>query len=248
MNTPISRPRSARLAIFAAVAVSAVVLTSCSQATDPEASTGPSASSSSSSSAEASASADPSAEPSESSTPETPDPALEIPDPLTFAAGAELDLELIPQWSDPYLFDEDFSVATADSGNGAWSYLHEQTQCTITFWQGRLQLGEGDDSTLSDMLLANLLGADIGQVTQQSEDLPEAFITHVGGVVEARVLRATDPSSGATGIYSARSFGAQQTGVSALLNCPEGQDSAAMWTRLSSEYNGLTLLMMPLLG
>ena len=246
MHTPISRPRRARIATFAALAVSAVLLTSCSQAAIPESAPTPSASVSSS--ADASASTAPSAEPSESATPEEPDPALEIPNPLTFAAGAELDPELIPQWNDPYLVNPDFSVSAADDGNGGWSYLHGETQCVISFWQGRLELGEADDSALSDLLLANRLGADAAQISQQAADLPDAYQTHVGGTVDARMVMGKDPSSGATGIYTARSFGAQQTGVAALLGCPAGQDSQAMWARLVTEYNGLTLMMMPLLG
>lgn len=223
-----------------------LLLTSCVSAAVPEETTGPTADASAS--AEAGSTPDAGGEESAEPTPEAPEPEWDVPDPLTFEAGVDLDPELIPQWSDPYLADEDFESSIADDGNGGWGYRHIETQCEVIFWQGRIELGDGDDSELSDLLLAHTLGADVSQVTPQAEDLPGAFQTITEGTVDARVLRANDPNSGANGIFAARSFGAVQSGVTVRLECPEGQDATVMWERLTTEYRGLTLMIMPLLG
>lgn len=154
---------------------------------------------------------------------------------LTFAAGADLDPALIAQWSDTFGADSDYTASRPDDGKGNWGYTSTTTQCIVSFWQGGLAglSATGDDSTLSDALLAVRLGVTVEELAPHTSDT--AVAASPEGIVEMRAVTGADSTSGVNYVVAARAFGTLKAGVIADVTCPAGQDAKAQFTAMAAK-------------
>src|SRR5690606_9171155 len=96
----------------------------------------------------------------------------ELPDTLTFEAGALLPGSTYVEWSDGLMMDDGWDLTSPDTGNGTWGYTLVDGTCTAAFWQGTLDglTPSGDDSTDSDAVIAFFLNAEVSDVTTAAKD------------------------------------------------------------------------------
>lgn len=163
---------------------------------------------------------------------------------LSFAAGAELDAALRPQWSDPFVADKAFTVSSPDDGKGSWSYVDTRTQCIVGFWQGTLTglAPATDDSALSDELLALRFKASAADVAKYADERI-SFSSLDRGAVAARSVAGADSASGQTYIVAARAFAVPGAGLVASLDCPAKVDVYQQWKALAADPGAFTAVI-----
>lgn len=173
-----------------------------------------------------------------------PTPSAAADGGLSFAAGAQLDPALRPQWGDPFVADKAFAVSSPDDGKGSWSYVDTRTQCIVGFWQGTLTglAPAADDSALSDELLALRFKASAADVAKYADERI-SFASLDRGAIAARSVAGADSASGQTYIVAARAFGVPDAGLVASLDCPAKVDVYQQWKSLAADPGAFTAVI-----
>lgn len=169
----------------------------------------------------------------------------DVPDNLSFEAGADLDQRFMPQWGDSMLADEGFAVASPDNGNGGWSYTHLASKCTVAFWQGNV--GDlppvEDDRALSDEVLAYYFDDTAESVTPYAVD--DSLPLHIdrSGEFEVRTVRGARSESGEEYLVSARGIAGLKAGYLLSVTCAPGQDPKVARDQFRDTH--LSLIVLP---
>lgn len=151
------------------------------------------------------------------------------------------------QWTDPFMTDSNYTVSTADDGNGSWAYTDTRTGCVASFYQGTItDLDTSlDDSALTDSMLAVVLTADGDTVT--GDDVAQYAYDDViplspSGTVDARSITSSS-DDGTTWLDTARMFGSVGGGIYLGIQCPSGQDATTELETLLAD--GLAAVIVP---
>ncbi|MBD3941567.1 hypothetical protein IF188_07645 [Microbacterium sp. NEAU-LLC] len=153
------------------------------------------------------------------------------------------------QWTDPFMTDADYTVDTADDGNGSWSYVDNRTGCVAAFYQGTvtgLEASEGD-SALTDEMLALVLTDDSGEQAT-ADDVAgwahdDVLPLSTAGVVDTRTVTSAG-ADGTTWLDTARMIGSVGGGIYLGVTCPSGQDATVQYGTLLSD--GLAAAVVPI--
>lgn len=149
-------------------------------------------------------------------------------------------------WGDPFQNDPGFSVLSPDDGNGSWSYVDNETQCRLVFYQGAVTDLDfsADDRTITDQFLTIMLSARMEGVTQE-DVTANAFDDSIwqpdrDSTVAVRTIWGTG-ADGSSWMGSARMLGTLGGGVHIDITCPAGQDMIAEHNKLFDDH--LTILV-----
>jgi hypothetical protein len=170
----------------------------------------------------------------------SPTPSAEAPDDeptdgsgasLTFDGGNDLAVGDSIQWGDGFLGDEGWDIASADDGNGRWSYQTIDRTCTVTFWQGtvgaELATTPGDDLASTDALLAFVLSKDAAAVADAAQT--GEFSYQLGGEGSVDNRQVFGGGEGGRGwILSARVFTSADIGLWRMIDCT-GSDPSSVY-------------------
>ena len=162
--------------------------------------------------------------------------AAELPQDLSFEAGAALDDSVAAQWADPLIADPDFVLTTPDDGNGTWAYTRVASQCQAQFWQGTIDDIQTDqpDEAISDDMLAAWYQRPVSDVSRYAEDSAVGFQVSGTGRVAVRAIGG-DAADGGSYVTAARGFGAIPAGLIVDIRCPAGADARAEYADLRQE-------------
>ncbi|QIG40456.1 hypothetical protein G5T42_14050 [Microbacterium sp. 4R-513] len=162
---------------------------------------------------------------------------------ITLQDGDLLDPSQTAVWADPLAGADGYSVLTADEGDGSWSYKSDRTGCIVGYWHGPLgdTSAGGDDSALSDELLAAQFGTTADEVAGFVQNDAAPFRTP-SELVQTRAVAGADEETATTYLVAARAFSALGEGFVATLRCPATTNVQAMWSLLSSDPNAFQLV------
>ncbi|WP_349723569.1 hypothetical protein [Microbacterium sp. KR10-403] len=183
--------------------------------------------------------------PTPASTP-SPSATITLADDFPFDAASGLDSSSTIQWADTMGGADGFTVASADDGNGRWSYQQTSSQCIIGFWQTKvddLDLTQ-DERTLSDTMLAQEYGtSDVASVTKYAYDDALPTQSSGNGTVRVRSVVSTNSKNGASSIVSARVFRSVKVGLLTSVDCPDGFSAAQVRDQLAP--TGIRMIIRP---
>jgi hypothetical protein len=156
---------------------------------------------------------------------------------ITFEDGASLTSSSFTQFSDPFLADSDWTVATPDDGNGVWSYNDPSGLCTVEFHQSALESNlvvAGDDSATTDAVLAAVLGATPTDLSSRlSDDTFAAGYSNDGSIVDTRMLSVTN-ADGTSAIFAGRAFAAVPSALYISVACGAGGDAQGVYDEVKT--------------
>jgi hypothetical protein len=152
------------------------------------------------------------------------------------------------QWTDPFMTDSNYTVSSADDGNGSWAYTDTRSGCVATFYQGTItDLDTSlDDSALTDSMLAIVLTSDGDAVTgddvaQYAYD--DSIPLSPTGTVDTRSITSSS-DDGTSWLDTARMIASAGGGIYLGIQCPTGQDATTELSTLVED--GLAAAIVPL--
>jgi hypothetical protein len=156
---------------------------------------------------------------------------------LTFEDGASLTSSSFTQFTDPFLGDSDWPVATPDDGNGVWSYNDPSGLCTVEFHQTALESNlvvAGDDRATTDAVLATVLGATPADLSSRlSDDTFATGYSNDGSVADTRMLSITK-DDGTSAIFAGRAFAAVPSALYVSVACGAGGDAQGVYDEVKT--------------
>ena len=157
-------------------------------------------------------------------------PARQVSDDLTFAAGSKLSESDLPQMVESLAADDDWTLTSPDDGNGNWSYTAADGQCTVHFTQQLLREGvtvvPGDDRTTTDNYLDYVFAYEGKSVAENAADAKLLSGFEDQAEAQVRVLTGIGDDGTEWATY-VRAFAEPRVGLVVDIACKPGADSAA---------------------
>jgi hypothetical protein len=157
---------------------------------------------------------------------------------LTFEAGADLDPGTLAQFADPFVADSEWTVASADDGNGNWSYLDPSGLCTAFFHQGALSsatvVADGDDRATTSSFLADVLAVDLPTIDENASDSTISYNFEGAGTVDTLLVQGTD-DDGSIWKLAGRAFGELGSGLYIDVTCDAGGDLEGVYDTVTTK-------------
>ena len=151
---------------------------------------------------------------------------------LTFDAGSDLDSSSLAQFSDPFITDSEWTVASPDDGKGNWSYLDPSGLCTVSFHQGSLgtevTVADGDDRATTAGFLAVVLSTDASTIAGKAVDDTISYNFEGSGSVDTLLMQGTD-DDGSNWKLAGRAFGELGSGLYVDVTCDKGGDLESVY-------------------
>lgn len=183
--------------------------------------------------------------PTLTSDPEPTDAAPDIPDRVTFAAGADLPPDLMPSFSTALIGDPNWTPDPADAAglDATTTFTHNATGCELYSFQSvstDSPLDPADDYTNSLVVLQSWYGVtDVGTPTSY-------FFRGARGsstVEVAAILVSLD--SGASQLTTARGFGASNVALLTTFTCADGASTNINFIELALPSIAVEFLPKP---
>jgi hypothetical protein len=159
-------------------------------------------------------------------------------DDLTFDGGSDLAAGTLAQFADPFIIDSEWTVASADDGNGNWSYLDPSGLCTVSFHQGSLgdevSVTDGDDRATTADFLAVVLSTDASTIAGKAVDSTISYNFEGAGAVDTLLMQGTD-TDGSNWKLAGRAFGELGSGLYVDVTCDEGGDLDSVYDTVTTK-------------